>query len=66
MAEQTGNQPDIHLPSPSYWPLVMSIGITFLLLGLIFSYYLSGIGFLIFAASLIGWLREPTGMEGEH
>ncbi len=63
MTEHTGSHPEIEMPSPSYWPLVMTIGVTFLLLGIVFNFYLSGLGLVIFMISLVGWLREPTGVE---
>lgn len=63
MAGHNDEHPDIHMPNPSYWPLVMSIGITLLVVGLVYSFYLSGLGLVIFFVSLIGWLREPTGLE---
>jgi cytochrome c oxidase subunit 1 len=50
------------MPSPSYWPLVMAVGITLLVLGIVYSFWLSGIGLIIFLTSLVGWLREPTGV----
>lgn len=62
MTEHSDNHPEIHMPSPSWWPLVLTIGLTFLLLGIVFTFYLSGLGLVIFLISLVGWLREPTGV----
>lgn len=62
MTHNADHQPDIHMPAPSYWPLVLALGVTFLLLGIVFSFYLSGLGLVIFLIALVGWLREPTGV----
>ncbi|MBS1252157.1 MAG: hypothetical protein MAG451_01194 [Anaerolineales bacterium] len=57
---------EIHLPSPSWWPLVLTIGITLFVLGIVFSFYLAGLGLIVFLIALVGWLREPTGLEDHH
>lgn len=47
-----------HLPHPSYWPAGLALGILFIGWGLIGSLLLSGIGLIVFAAALAGWIRE--------
>lgn len=63
MTGHSEHHPEIHIPSPSHWPLVLTIGLTFSLVGIIFNYYLSGLGLIVFFTALVGWLREPTGVE---
>jgi hypothetical protein len=63
MTQHTHEHADIEMPNSSYWPLVLTIGLTLLLVGIVLSWYLTGVGFVIFMIALIGWLREPTGLE---
>ena len=41
---QDGSNTDVHLPSPSYWPLVLAAGLPFLAWGLIFNLWLCVLG----------------------
>jgi cytochrome c oxidase subunit 1 len=50
----------IHLPSPSYYPLVASFGLFILGYGLIFSWWLAGAGAIVLLAGLYGWALEPS------
>ncbi len=49
----------IHLPSPSYWPIVVAFGLPIVAYGLIFSLWLCLVGGLIVVAGLYGWVLEP-------
>lgn len=50
----------VHLPSQSFWPLFVALGITIGGYGLIFqNWFLCGFGVLMFAAAMIGWAIEP-------
>jgi cytochrome c oxidase subunit I len=51
---------DIHLPSPSYWPIVLSLGLPLVAYGLIFTYWLAALGGLLVVASIYGWALEPS------
>ncbi len=55
-----GNGEGVHLPAPSYWPLVLSIGIMIIGYGLIFSLYLCIPGAFIMMTALYGWSLEPA------
>ncbi|HWP93303.1 MAG TPA: hypothetical protein VNN20_14000 [Thermodesulfobacteriota bacterium] len=46
------------LPKPTYWPAVMALGIAFLAMGLATNLLVSGVGLLLFALSLAGWIGE--------
>ncbi len=49
----------IHLPSPSYWPIVSSFGMPIIAYGLIFNLWLCLIGGIIVVGGLYGWVLEP-------
>lgn len=46
------------LPRPTYWPIVMALGIVFLFWGTQVSYYVSGVGLLLCSLALAGWIGE--------
>jgi cytochrome c oxidase subunit 1 len=76
--EHIGNNPPepIHLPNPSYFPLVMASGIPMVFYGIIYhttawGKALIGLGVVVMLAALIGWGMEPLeeahhGDDGEH
>jgi heme/copper-type cytochrome/quinol oxidase subunit 1 len=55
----------IHLPNPSYWPLVAAVGVTGLMVGLMLSHHLGPWGIIAGAAILFfgvfNWVFEPAG-----
>ncbi len=63
---QPGNPEGVHLPSPSYWPIVISAGFPFLGWGLIFNLWLCVIGGLLILAGIYGWILEPSTDPGDH
>ena len=50
----------IHLPGPSYFPLLASIGFPVLGYGIIFSWPLAVAGVVILLTGLFGWALEPS------
>jgi cytochrome c oxidase subunit 1 len=57
----------IHLPSPSYWPIVLSAGFPFVGYGIIFDYWWAVPGGILMIAGIIGWIMEPsTDDEDDH
>lgn len=62
----------IHMPDPSYWPLVLAIGIPIAGWGVITGVWaLSGVGLAIVLVSALGWAIEPESepeaeAEAEH
>ena len=50
----------IHMPSPSYWPLVLACGMPFVALGIIYSIPVAIAGGLIMLYALYGWALEPA------
>jgi cytochrome c oxidase subunit 1 len=56
-----------HLPSPSYWPIILAAGLPLIALGLIYNLWLSGIGLLLMLGSIFGWsLEPPTDPDAGH
>ena len=49
---------EIHLPSPSIWPLVCAAGIALLAFGVVTSPMLSFVGVLVMAWALAGWIGQ--------
>ncbi len=46
------------LPTPTAWPLVLSLGITLLLAGLLTHWFISVLGLALMVPSSIGWFRQ--------
>ncbi|HEX9775273.1 MAG TPA: cytochrome c oxidase subunit I [Actinomycetota bacterium] len=49
----------IHLPSPSYMPILASLGLPLVAYGLIYGWILSIVGAVVTFAGLYGWAVEP-------
>ena len=54
----------IHLPSPSFWPLVSGFGLPIMAYGVLYSWWLVGLGALVALVGLYGWALEPSVAEG--
>jgi len=50
----------IHLPSPSFWPLVVSIGFPVIAYGVLYSWWLVAAGAVVIVVGLTGWALEPS------
>lgn len=46
------------IPDPTYWPIVLAFGITFLFWGYLTSLYLSCLGLICMIIALIGWIKD--------
>jgi cytochrome c oxidase subunit 1 len=53
----------IHMPDPSYFPLIASVGLPIMGYGVIFQPVLIGVGALILMLGLFGWVLEPSAEE---
>ena len=53
----------IHLPSPSFWPIVVSLGFPLLGYGVLYSWWLVGAGAAVIAIGLVGLALEPSVAE---
>jgi cytochrome c oxidase subunit 1 len=49
----------VHLPSPSYWPLVAAIGLPIIGYGLLYTWWLCLVGGIVTAVGIYGWAFEP-------
>jgi hypothetical protein len=50
--------PPAHLPRPTYWPVVLALGVVFLAWGVVTTVAISAIGLILFALALRGWIGE--------
>jgi cytochrome c oxidase subunit 1 len=53
----------IHLPSPSYWPLVAAAGLPIMGYGIIYSWWLVAAGAVVALVGFYGWALEPSVAE---
>jgi cytochrome c oxidase subunit 1 len=68
--DAAGQASEIHLPSPSYWPLVVALSLPVIAFGVIYTYWLCGVGALILLGGVYGWSLEPSvdpgSAQGHH
>ncbi|MDH3707628.1 MAG: cytochrome c oxidase subunit 4, partial [Acidimicrobiia bacterium] len=63
---QDGSATDVHLPSPSYWPIVVAAGLPIIGYGLIYNLWLCVLGGLILGTGVYGWVFEPADDPDAH
>ncbi|MFN8016064.1 MAG: cytochrome c oxidase subunit I [Acidimicrobiia bacterium] len=57
----------VHLPSPSFWPFVVPLGMTIGAYGMVLhNYYTVAVGIVVTAGGLLGWAIEPDTEPSEH
>ena len=56
----------IHMPSPSYWPALVAVGVVLIAAGLLTHYGLSFVGGVITLLGTIGWSNEPATAPQSH
>ncbi|HJR24569.1 MAG TPA: cytochrome c oxidase subunit I [Acidimicrobiales bacterium] len=54
-----GDASRAHLPAPSYWPIVLALGLPLIGYGVIFNLILAAIGALVVVLGFVGWALEP-------
>jgi len=59
-AEEARADAHIHLPSPSYWPIVLAFGLPVIAYGVIYNLLLSVVGAAILLLGIFGWVLEPS------
>jgi cytochrome c oxidase subunit 1 len=57
---QRGDATDVHLPAPSYWPIVMAVGLPLIAYGLIFNLGIAAVGGVIILLAGYAWGMEPA------
>ena len=61
LAEQEANaDTHIHMPSPSYWPMVLAIALPIMAYGIIYAKLLAVAGGVVLLLSIFGWSLEPS------
>ena len=70
---QDGSAKNVHLPSPSYWPIILAAGMPFIGYGVIYNAAFAVPGVILVLAGMVGWLLEPPddvdlahAHEGDH
>jgi hypothetical protein len=48
----------VHLPGPSYLPVITAFGIAVAVVGVVISWFLVGIGVVIAVVAIVRWVRE--------
>ncbi len=59
-AAQKGDAVGVHLPSPSFWPLVLALGLPLIGYGIIFNLWLCVLGGLLSGGAIYAWALEPV------
>jgi cytochrome c oxidase subunit 1 len=66
-ADPAGDGGAPHLPSPSFWPLVIAVGLPLLGYGIIYNWFVAAAGFLVVVFGAYGMALEPSvDPIGEH
>ena len=48
----------VHLPGPSYLPVIVAFGVTLIVVGVVISFFISAAGLLITAVAVVRWVRD--------
>ena len=59
-AAQDGSATGVHLPAPSFWPLVVAVGLPLIGYGLIFNLWLCVLGGALTGLGMYSWALEPV------
>jgi hypothetical protein len=63
MAVQEKSEGLLKAPAPTAWPMIMALGLTLLLAGLVTTVAVSLVGLILFWAGALGWFREVLPVE---
>ena len=55
----------IHLPGPSYLPVVLAAGVTIAVVGVVISWFIVGAGLIVVLIVLRRWIKETRQDIGE-
>lgn len=47
-----------HVPPPTYWPFFLALGVVLLFWGILTTWFISGMGAVVFAVALGGWISD--------
>jgi len=66
-AAAAANAGSIHLPSPSFYPLIVSLGLPIIGYGMIYKAYVVAIaGAIVMLMGIYGWALEPSAEPADH
>jgi hypothetical protein len=49
---------EIHLPDPSYLPVIVAAGVTLAVVGIVINFAIAGIGLVITILAVVRWVRQ--------
>ena len=55
----------VHLPGPTYLPVIVAFGVTLMVAGVVIAWYISLAGVLITLIAIVRWVRETREEIGE-
>ena len=55
----------VHLPGPSYLPVIVAFGVTLIVAGIVITWFISLAGLLITLIAVVRWVRETREDIGE-
>ncbi|MBN1530437.1 MAG: cytochrome c oxidase subunit 4 [Thermoleophilaceae bacterium] len=55
----------VHLPGPSYLPVVTAAGLTLALTGIVINWVMVGVGVIITVWAIVRWIRDTRADIGE-
>ena len=58
--------PPEKLSEPGVWPATLALGLTFLVWGLVTTLIITGVGVVLFAVALAGWIRDIRHERAKH
>lgn len=59
-------EPDFHLPAPSFWPILLAFGLALISGGVIWGFYISVVGVIVLLVSIAGWTLENRAADREQ
>jgi hypothetical protein len=55
----------VHLPGPTYLPVIVAFGVTLMVAGVVITWFISLAGLLIMLFAVVRWVRETREEIGE-
>jgi cytochrome c oxidase subunit 1 len=56
----------IHMPSPSYWPIIVAFALPIVAVGIIYNPLISIVGAVLLVIAVFGWALEPSVAPESH
>ncbi len=60
------DKPAVHLPPPSFWPIVLAAGVLLIAVGVVSTSIISIIGVVVVLAAIVGWTWENRSLDMDH